>query len=206
VADWLRQVRQQRRKVAEENGVLRNIYKRAKADGVDIKAAQDAIEATKRDPDEVIAEMRNKIRYMGILHVKVTAQDFESITTDVTQKTAREDDLWDADEKGYVGGRSGVKVDDAPYEPGTERHVHWMAAWHKGQAAIARELGPDTKVASISRGRPKRAVQTALDVGAAEPVVETPVKAPRKTKGNGGAAPRGRKSAAGSEGASSQLN
>lgn len=181
-ADYMRQYRQQKRKCDEENGVLRNIIKRAKGDGMNTRALIDAVKATKLDPDVVAADLRDTIRYMGIIHLPMTqAALFENYDTAVNQKTQREDDLWDADDKGYRAGHEGNKIDDCEYDPGTEMHVHWIEAWHKGQAAKARELGPDVKVASTSKRRPSRkAAQPALAIAAES--VPAVTKAPRRSR------------------------
>jgi ribosome modulation factor len=159
-AEWARQIRQQKRKCEEENGVLRNIIKRAKTDGQNTKSLLAAIKTTKLDPAVVAADLRDQLRYMAIIRVPMTqAELFGSWDSTVTEKTAREDDLWDADDKGYHAGRHGVPIEDGPYPAGTERHVHWLKAWHKGQAAIAREMGPDVTQASTTRERPARKAQ-----------------------------------------------
>lgn len=194
-ADWMRQLRQQKRKCDEENGVLRNIVKRAKADGQNTKSMLNAIKATKLDPDVVAADLRDQIRYMAIIHIPLTqAELFDGWDGTVTEKTAREDDLWDADDKGYHAGRHGVPISDAPYEAGTERHVHWMVAWKKGQAAIARELGPDVTQASTERARPgRKARQPRLamtnDTPASRVEAQAAVRKPRvpRAKRNGAA-------------------
>lgn len=180
--DWMRQIRQQKRKCEEENGVLRNILKRAKADGQNTKSMLDAIKASKLDPAEVAANLRDQIRYMALIHVPMTQAELFNWDTAVTEKTQRADDMWDADDKGYRAGRHGAAIEECSYEPGTELHVAWLAAWHKGQAAIARELGPNEKQASTARARPKRARQAPLPMGE-----NKPPRTPRAKRNNGAA-------------------
>jgi ribosome modulation factor len=189
--DWMRQIRQQKRKCAEENGVLRNILKRAKADGQNTKSMLDAIKTTKLDPAEVAANLREQLRLMALIHVPMTQAELFAWDTAVTEKTQRADDMWDADDKGYRAGRHGAAIEEAPYSPGTELHVSWLAAWHKGQAAIARELGPDEKQASTARARPKRATQPRLAMGSDNPPAQKPARKPRvpRAKRNGADAP-----------------
>jgi ribosome modulation factor len=167
--DWMRQVRQQKRKCDEENGVLRNILKRAKADGQNTKSMLNAIKASKLDPAEVAADLREQLRLMALIHMPMTQAELFDWDAAVTEKTQRADDMWDADDKGYRAGRHGAAIEECPYDPGTELHVTWLASWHKGQAAIARELGPDEKQASTARARPKRGRQSALPMSNDKP-------------------------------------
>lgn len=181
-AEIMRQYRQQKRVCESENGVLRSIVKRAKTGGMNTKAMIAAVNATKIDPDEVADNLRDQIHLMSVLRVPITMEQlFADFDASVTDKTRREDDLWDAEDKGYRAGRHGVKVEECPYDAGTELHVHWMQEWNKGQAAIARELGPDVKMASTSRKRPSSEDQPALaGVAGTEAEVKPQVKAPRK--------------------------
>src|ERR1700733_3106616 len=168
--NWMRQYRTQKRLCDEANGVLRNILKRAKSDGMDTKAMINAVKATKLNPDEVVAGLRNEITYLGLLHVKMTQSDiFENFDLTVTEKTEREDDLWDAEDAGYKAGRHGVKVEACPYTAGTEHHVHWREFGHKGQHAIAAELGPDVKMANPARGRGRPRKNAAPEPEPADP-------------------------------------
>jgi ribosome modulation factor/uncharacterized protein (UPF0335 family) len=161
-ADWIRQIRQQTRICDEETGVLRNLFKRAKSDGMNTAAMRAAIRASKLDSDEVESGLRDQLRYMAIIHVGVNKEALFDWSDTVTSKTEHEDKLWEADDAGYRAGRHGVKTDDCPpsFPPGSELHVHWLASWHKGQAAIARELGDNVKLADPAKTRPVRAAQT----------------------------------------------
>lgn len=156
-SDWIRQYRSQKRRCDEEQGVLRNIIKRAKSDGINARAMIAAVNATKQDPEVIAADLRDQIRYMGLIHLPVSqGQLFEGWDDAVTAKTQHEDDLWDAEDAGYRAGRHGVPSEESPYAVGTELHVHWLSEWHKGQASIARELGENVKRASSARERPAR--------------------------------------------------
>jgi len=159
VAEFIRAYRTQKRVVSSENGALRNIVRLGKRDGIDTKAAIRTANALQQDPEEVRVEMRHTIHYMNIASLPVSQIDlFAGWQPDVTDKTKTATDLWDVEEAGYQAGRHGGKIDDNPYPPGSEFFVHWREWWHKGQAAIARELGPDvTPAPSVrSRGRQLR--------------------------------------------------
>lgn len=182
--EWMRAYQTQKRRCDEENGVLRNICKRAKADGTNVKAMILTVNLTKLDPSVVRQDIRDQLRYMGLRNLPVSATDlFDGLDLTVTDKTRAANDIWTAEQAGYVAGRRGEKIEASPYPAGSELFVAWQQWWTKGQAAIAREMGPDAKVASTARERPSRAKQAAL------PGVPVPPKAPRKAaarKANGG--------------------
>lgn len=181
-ADWIRQIRHQGRRCDEENGVLRNLFKRAKADGINTAAAREAIKATKLDLDVVESDLRDTLRYMAIIRVPVSKEKLFDWSDAVTSKTEHEDSLWEADDAGYRAGRHGVRTEDCPpqFKPGSELYVHWLESWHKGQAAIAREMGEHVKPANPSRERPVRAGQVPLPFdGAGKPAKAKPARKPR---------------------------
>lgn len=156
--DWMRQYQTQKRSCQEANGVLRNIVKRAKADGINVTAMIATCEATKLDPDTVVKNVHDTVRYMSLRSIPVTAEAiFQNWDTRITEKSQAEDDIWTAEDQGYKAGRHGAAVESCTYHPGTELHVAWMTWWHRGQEAMAKELGPDAVQASAEkrpRGRP----------------------------------------------------
>jgi ribosome modulation factor len=184
--EWMRLYDTQKRKCAEENGVLRNIVKRAKADGMNVKAMSLTHTARKLDPMQVVAEMRDQIRYMTLRSIPMTGDDlFAGWDTRLTDKSREIDTLFEADEKGYAAGRAGAKIDDAPYQPGTDLHVEWVKSWKLGQAAIARELGPDVKPASTTRERPTRSQTRIPGTESTQRAPGKPARAKRAAKGGG---------------------
>jgi ribosome modulation factor len=180
----MRQYDVQRRRCSEENGVLRNIVKRAKADGTNVKAMSATYSARKLDPQQVVADMRDTIRYMNLRRIPMVAEDlFAGWDTRVTDKTREIDTLFEAEAAGYAAGRAGAKIEDCTYQAGTDLHVEWVRSWKLGQAAIARELGPDVKQASTARQRPAGR-QTRIP--GTEPVQRPPAKARGRRKKAGG--------------------
>lgn len=157
-AEWMREYRKQKRECESANGVLRNILKRAKAAGMNPKEMTAAVQATKIDPEEVAANLRERVEYMAILNINIPENLFADLDTQVTEKTRREDDLWDAEDKGYRAGRNGVPIGDNPYDQTNQSELFaaWARDWNKGQASIAHEMGPDSKAASADRKRPAR--------------------------------------------------
>lgn len=192
-AGWMRQYQTQKRRCDEENGVLRNIVKRAKADGMPIKPMIAAVAASKLDPDEVIRELRDTVELMTIKRIPIAREDLFNWDVELTDKTRAEDDLWDAEDAGYRAGRGGNTLGDCPYPPGSELHVGWTREWHTGEAAIGRELGGNAKPASASKQRPRRARQVDLPLSDAPPAPAKPVRAKRPRKS--GASPSRRRAA-----------
>lgn len=198
--DYMRQIQLQQRIGNEDNGVLRNIYKRAKNAGEDVDVMRWTISMLKKyTADEIVAKLKEGIRLLNIRHVPVSAEDlFDGLDLHVSNEAQHQDDLWDAQTKGYKAGRDGIKVEECPYHPpGSEMHTAWLKHWHKGQAAIARELGPDAKQADASRVRPSRRKQAALPGTAPEEsgnVVQRPArkKSAAKKKAGRKSAPRKR--------------
>jgi ribosome modulation factor len=190
----MREYATQKRVCSEANGSLRNILKRGKKDGINVKSLIAACEATKQEPDVVIRDLADTIRYMSLRQIQVSRETlFDGWDTEITQKSRAADDIWTAGERGYRAGRDGQKVEDSPYLPGTEYHAEWLRNWGQGQAAIARELGPDAKIASTSRQRPAgRGQQTRIP--GTEPKQTAPRKraSPRKRAGKLGGTRRKR--------------
>jgi len=171
ILDWLRQYSTQKRVCDSENGTLRNILKRAKSDGVNIRALTATHKAARLDPDEVVHDLRDQVHYLSLRHIPVTRESlFDEWTPEVTEKSRSLDDIWVAEEAGYRAGRHGGGIAECPYEIGSELQQGWMRFWHQGQAAIARELGSDNKPASTAREHPMR--QTRMP--GTEPVQHAP--------------------------------
>jgi ribosome modulation factor len=159
VVDWSRQYQVQKRACDEANGVLRNIVKRAKSNGVNVKAMIAVHVLSKLDLDVVIHDLRDQIRYMALRRMPVHQTDlFEGWTDTLTSKTQAQDQEWEAYDAGYAAGRQGVPVDDCPYPAGSELALHWRGSWQRGQASLASELGPDVTAPAARRTRPLRVV------------------------------------------------
>jgi ribosome modulation factor len=157
ILDWMRQYQTQKRRCDEENGVLRNIVKRAKADGINAKEMIQTVADSKLDPDKVQADLRDRLHYMALRGMPVHQDDlFGGMDLTVTAKSKSLDDAWDAEDTGYRAGRHGATREDCPYPFGSENYGHWIEFWLKGQAAIAREMGENHEIASTSRARPAR--------------------------------------------------
>jgi hypothetical protein len=153
----MREVAIQKRRCDEEKGVLRAILKRLKNDGLDTKGILATVALSKLDPEVVRNQLRTQLHYMALRNMPVTQDDlFAGQDLGVTAKTNEQETQWEAEDAGYRAGRNGVRIDEAPYPAGSPLHVRWLEFWHKGQAAIARELGDNAKVVAPSRGRSAR--------------------------------------------------
>jgi hypothetical protein len=198
-AEMMREYRKQKRECESANGVLRNIVKRAKAAGMNTKEMLAAIQATKIDPEEVVANLHDRIEYMGILHIDIPRDSlFAGMDIELTAKTVHADDIWDAEDKGYRAGRNGVPIGDNIYDQSdqSELFTAWAREWNKGQASIAREMGPDSKPASTERKRPARSNDQPTLAGVAPPP-PAPKKAARKRSARAYVPGAARKRAAG---------
>jgi len=189
---WMRQYQTQKRLCDEANGVLRSIIKRAKSEGMNSKSLIGAVASSKLDPDVVKNDLRDTIHYLSLLRMPLTqAELFADLDVTVSEDTAAASSAWDADDAGYRAGRAGAGIDDCPFPHGTELAVHWVKSWQAGLATIAQEMGPNQRPASVSKGRPRRAAQPSLDVGApveASTRVDAPLKRITKSSrkaGNG---------------------
>jgi len=156
VAEYQRQ----KRKVDEENGVLRAILKRLKSSGINTKAMIATVQASKKDPQEVLSDTREMLRFMALRNMPTTQMDLfpdgESAIR-VAENARAKDAEWTVDEAGYRAGFNAVPAEDNPHPPGSEFFVIWQKSWHDGQAALVRKtMSEGTEVASASRARPER--------------------------------------------------
>ena len=90
VIDLMREYSMQKRRCLEENGVLRNILKRGKKDGINVKALITTCEATKLEPDIVIRDLSDTVRYMALRKIPMTMQDWETRLNRFLAATDRE--------------------------------------------------------------------------------------------------------------------
>ena len=140
----------------EANSALRHRFKELKSDGHDIAAMRSAIKYRKQDNLAAVSNIKATIHYSGLLGVTVTPETlFDGVDFEVSEETQLSQDVWTAEDTGYQAGRGGHKIETNPYNAGTEAFVHWESFWHKGQAALAKTLGPNASVARATRG-PRR--------------------------------------------------
>jgi len=168
--DWLRQLMEHDRACETELNARRNLLKRAKAAGENTVAMRKAIRLAKLSTEEAVGSERDVIYYSALRNVPMHQDSLFAFDLGVSERTQRADDIWDVQESGYQAGRLGVSPNECKHPPGSEFHVEWMAWWAKGQAAIAHELGPDTKPADATRKRKARQ----LRIPGTEPIQRRP--------------------------------
>lgn len=134
------------REIDEATGRKRAVLKRAKAAGVDTKALLAALALKKLDPDVVLQQQRDLIRYVGIIapYVPMTqAELFQGLdTAPLAERAAQDMTTWEAEERGYNAGIAGGGMDDCPFEPGTPAYVAFHEGFIRGQSVIAERMGP----------------------------------------------------------------
>lgn len=165
----IREMKRLGRAKDEAQGVYRSTLKRFKAEGHNTVAILETIKAERRDPDEVAAEMKETLHLMALRQVITWDEMFKAADDqNVTQRARDDDDMWDADEKGYRAGRNGADRAENPYDAGSERADEWDRSWAKGQASIAAEMGPQGEQASAAKKRPARKAAAAAANGNGE--------------------------------------
>jgi hypothetical protein len=127
--------REARDKAAELQGVLRNRYKVAKGDGVDIDSLKLAFRIAERASGEVIEEQRNVGRYLKIMGSPLGHQ--WSLFDEPDADGAKPD----ATARGEQAGREGADRDSNPYSPGSADWFAFNNGWQAGQDTIAATLG-----------------------------------------------------------------
>jgi hypothetical protein len=136
----------------------RNLRKRYKTLGVDLEALGITTKNRKRDIDEVVRTMKNTLHYMGLAGQQVSQGAlFDGWTTTVSQEVKLGQDIWDAEDSGYMAGRHGVDIAECPYHPpGSELAAAWLSFHKKGRADAQKAQGPDTSTATAPRARRPR--------------------------------------------------
>lgn len=152
-SEWMEAKRRRESAVAAERLVL----DRAKKAGVPIKAMKE-LEQERTDGSEA-AELhqKDKLRlgqWMGMpLYTQATMFSGEPASARTSSADIQRVHAKDA---GYETGKAGgERVDDNPFDPGTEQHVEWDKGYMEGQAWIAAGLGRNAKKADTSKAKPE---------------------------------------------------
>lgn len=118
-------------------GVLRNRYKVAKQDGVDVDSLKMAFRIAERATGEVISEQRNLARYLKIMGSPLGYQWslFEE------ESDGEGGPKVDPNLQGQHAGRNGEPAENNPFTPGTEPFTEWAAGWVNGQEMLASGVG-----------------------------------------------------------------
>jgi len=161
-----------RRAIAEAQGRHRAVVKRAKSDGINVAAMSEVLGNRPKDSDEVTKHYRDVGYYAAATGQPYATQtDFFRSGAETVMDTMSDAERagaaeLDASEGGYEAGRQGLKASTCPYAVGSPLAQVWTQHWHRGQASLAAEMGPDETVV-VSRPRRGRPPKTANGNGQA---------------------------------------
>lgn len=134
----------------------RNLVKRLKSYGIDTDTLKTVVAIKRRDPDDVLGEQRNFVRYCRVMALPIGQQltllNDDLPEVDVSAQEREQQEAWDCGEQGLRAGKNKEPASNNPYTPGQLNHAAW-AEGHKRGAALAEE-GLVHK-----RGRPKKTTE-----------------------------------------------
>jgi hypothetical protein len=139
-------------KVTTAVGVVRSIRKRAKNDGVNLRALDEVRKAKRMDEDEVLLNEQDRLRYAAFLGLDLGTQ--LELDVEIPEEVKDERAKYDAERDGYNFGKSGHPRTDNPFEAGTVAYVAWDGGWTRGE----KEHFEGPTEAPKKRGRPKKGV------------------------------------------------
>ena len=158
-------------------GDYRAALKSAKRDGVNTGQLIAAMGAKKRELEDVQSDLRQYVRYLGLLNMPVVqldlfhaggpngstapapqSDDDEDKGSETAEPFARDDEdgedartehaIWQAGEAGQKAGGLGLAMSANPHDAGMLRDA-WEQGWHKGAATLTPRNG-------IKRASPRR--------------------------------------------------
>lgn len=140
--------REARDKAAELQGVLRNRYKVAKNDGVDVEAMKLAFRIAERPASEFVAEHRNLGRYLRLMAAPVGTQfglfDFLDARTDA----APGDEQSMEAEATLAGEHAGLNSEPKENNPHVAGTAPWFA-WNNGHQVGADKLADNLHTGNV---------------------------------------------------------
>lgn len=134
-------------------GEIRSLYKSAKGAGINIDMLQVQIKNRRREPDAVLQDTKDFLRYGNLFQMPLHQADLfddDLPVLDPNSQEARVQAEYDAAEQGYRAGLNGWAIDSCPFHHAqdSQEHVAWTRRWHEGQAKLASGLSPN-----VSRAR-----------------------------------------------------
>lgn len=132
--------RELRDKASAAQGVLRNRYKVAKGDGVDVDSLKLAFRIAERSSGEVVSEQRNVGRYLRIMGSPLGTQ-WNLFAEEEGEDGKPANAALDAELQGQHAYSNNEKLFNNPFQPGTEEHQQWSVGWTNAQNANARSMG-----------------------------------------------------------------
>jgi hypothetical protein len=124
-----------RDQASQAQGVLRNRYKVAKGDGVDVDSLKLAFRISERSTGEVVSEQRNVGRYLRIMGSPLGTQ------WSLFDEPDADGASLDATARGEQDGKEGLDRASNPYAPGSSDWFAYNNAWQMAQDKLAEGLG-----------------------------------------------------------------
>jgi hypothetical protein len=120
--------------LASLNGKLRDLDKKAKDDGVEVKPLKRIMDELKLSPEEVIAEHNTLQHYRAAVHLPSApiVEEEDEDKDSIDKRRAYASNL------GYMAGYRGADLGQNPYPDPTDKcHQAWNASWREAQNNLA---------------------------------------------------------------------
>lgn len=144
-------------KLETAKGKHRNLLKQLKAGGINIDMLKTVVSLKRQDPEDVLGNQKDFIRYAKILALPIGAQltllDEEMPDDELGDEDRQQQEAWDAGQQGLNAGKAGKPESDNKHTPGSLAFAAW-AEGHRRGTAIRTEGGVG------KRGRPKKVTDT----------------------------------------------
>lgn len=157
VLEARREITASKAALEKSQGDHRNVCKRWKGHGINVKALIEVIQLRRQEPETAVAHFRDVFRYGRIEKAEFAMQlNLFNEVKDVepTTKAREQHAEFEAEEAGFVAGRRGFGNETAVGKPGDKAYALWMKGWKRGQKEIAKGLDKNAKVAT---GKPRKA-------------------------------------------------
>jgi hypothetical protein len=157
VLEARREITGSKSRLETAQGDHRNVCKRWKNQGVNVKALIEVIQLRRQEPETTVAHFRDVFRYGRIEKAEFALQLnlFNQVRdTEPTGKAREQHHEFEVEEAGYVAGRRGFGQEAAPGNPGDKEHALYLRGWKRGQGQIAKQLGKNAKVATSKPRKP----------------------------------------------------
>lgn len=130
---------------------IQAIRKRAKAEGINLRALDQIRSLKRRDSDDVLRDEKDRIRYAAFLGLDLGTQ--LELDVEVPEEVKTERAQYDATRDGQNFGRQGHPRTDNPFEAGTVAYAAWDGGWVEGEKLHFDGAEP---AKPAKRGRPKK--------------------------------------------------
>lgn len=141
--DHFAKITEQRKKADKANSDLRNLYKKAKADGFTKKEIDYAVDLMKDEDDKMVQERLRQQQIARWMGHKIGTQG------ELFEAADRTPILEKAKAEGFRAGSMGAGSSTCPYEG--QQGQEWLKGWHEAQdtlkqAFIDKNQRPDTEL------------------------------------------------------------